>query len=326
MSDDWATVKPGAVKQEEEKVEFEIENSNEDNNQPIEATFEDNNVPQETKQGMVEEDEEKESGAQKRIRQLVRQRKEREAQIEELQKRQQELEIRLAKKEKEYNESLKDTLDSNERQIGDRLELAKKAYRQAVESGDADQMLAAQEAMSSAQFEAAQIKQSKDAYNRYQAELEREAQRTSQTVAQPAESYDPKAIAWAGRNQWFGQDQILTQAALQIDAGMKDEGFDPADDEYYSEIDRRLYAAFPNRFDAPQTEARQEAPKNASQVVAGASRTPNPSSGRKVRLSQEDVRLAEKWGIPLEQYAAEKLKVEKADGEYTDIYNKRGGY
>jgi hypothetical protein len=42
-------------------------------------------------------------------------------------------------------------------------------------------------------------------------------------------------------------------------------------------------------------------------------------------LSQEDVRLAEKWGIPLEQYAAEKLKVEKADGEYTNI-NQRGGY
>jgi hypothetical protein len=325
MSDDWTTVNTSTVKEEEEKVEFEIENQSQPK-QP-ELDFEDtDNVQQKAKeQGQDEETEEKESGAQKRIRQLVRQRKEREQQIAELQKRQEELEHRLKAKEEEYNKSLKETLDSNERQIGDRLELAKKAYRQAVESGDADQMLAAQEAMSNAQFESAQIKQSQDAYNKYQHELELEAQQRQQAQTQAQEAYDPKAISWAGRNPWFGQDQILTQAALQIDAGMKDEGYDPSDDEYYEEIDKRLQATFPNRFEPSQTQTRTEAPTNASQVVAGASRTPNPSSGRKVKLSQEDVRLAEKWGIPLEQYAAEKLKVEKADGEYTNI-NQRGGY
>ena len=325
MSDEWTTVNTSTVKEDEDKVEFEIENQSQPEQPELDFEDTDNVSEQTAKQGQDEETEEKESGAQKRIRQLVRQRKEREQQIAELQKRQEELEQRLKAKEEEYNKSLKETLDSNERQIGDRLELAKKAYRQAVESGDADQMLAAQEAMSNAQFESAQIKQSQDAYNKYQHELEVEAQRRQQTQQQAQEAYDPKAIAWAGRNPWFGQDQILTQAALQIDAGMKDEGYDPSDDEYYEEIDKRLKATFPNRFEAPQTETRTEAPTNASQVVAGASRTPNPSSGRKVKLSQEDVRLAEKWGIPLEQYAAEKLKVEKADGEYTNI-NQRGGY
>lgn len=325
MSDEWTTVNTSAVKEDEDKVEFEIENQSQPEQPELDFEDTDNVSEQTAKQGQEEETEEKESGAQKRIRQLVRQRKEREQQIAELQKRQEELEQRLKAKEEEYNKSLKETLDSNERQIGDRLELAKKAYRQAVESGDADQMLAAQEAMSNAQFESAQIKQSQDAYNRYQQELELEAQRRQQTQQQAQEAYDPKAIAWAGRNPWFGQDQILTQAALQIDAGMKDEGYDPSDDEYYEEIDKRLQATFPNRFEPSQTQTRTEAPTNASQVVAGASRTPNPSSGRKVKLSQEDVRLAEKWGIPLEQYAAEKLKVEKADGEYTNI-NQRGGY
>ena len=325
MSDEWTTVNTSTVKEDEDKVEFEIENQSQPEQPELDFEDTDNVSEQTAKQGQEEETEEKESGAQKRIRQLVRQRKEREQQIAELQKRQEELEQRLKAKEEEYNKSLKETLDSNERQIGDRLELAKKAYRQAVESGDADQMLAAQEAMSNAQFESAQIKQSQDAYNKYQHELELEAQQRQQTQQQAQEAYDPKAIAWAGRNPWFGQDQILTQAALQIDAGMKDEGYDPSDDEYYEEIDKRLRATFPNRFDASQTETRTEAPTNASQVVAGASRTPNPSSGRKVKLSQEDVRLAEKWGIPLEQYAAEKLKVEKADGEYTNI-NQRGGY
>ena len=39
------------------------------------------------------------------------------------------------------------------------------------------------------------------------------------------------------------------------------------------------------------------------------------------RLTKEDIRLAEKWGISLDKYAAEKLKVEKADGEYTTVYS-----
>ena len=37
------------------------------------------------------------------------------------------------------------------------------------------------------------------------------------------------------------------------------------------------------------------------------------------KLSQEDIRLAQKWNIPLERYAAEKLKVNGLDGEYTNI-------
>lgn len=330
MSDDWTTVTPQAAK-EEERVEFEIENEafqEEVDAQPQLDLGDAEDVQQTTQeQGVAEENEEKESGAQKRIRQLVRQRKEREQQIEELKAREAELQARLRAKEKEYAENIKNNLDHNERSINDKLELSKHAYRQAVESGDADKMLAAQEAMSSAQAEALQLKQSQYAYQKYQQELEQQAQQVQQHQQQ-ADQYDPKAISWAARNPWFGQDNVLTQAALQIDASMKDEGYDPSDEEYYSEIDKRLASAFPTRFEAPtqQVEARQEATAKASQVVAGASRTPNPSSGRKVKLSQEDVRLAEKWGIPLEQYAAEKLKVERADGEYTSINNRRGGY
>jgi len=53
-------------------------------------------------------------------------------------------------------------------------------------------------------------------------------------------------------------------------------------------------------------------------VVSGSSRS-SPSSKGKVKLTQEDMRLAEKWNIPIETYAAQKLKVTQADGEYTTI-------
>ena len=117
----------------------------------------------------------------------------------------------------------------------------------------------------------------------------------------------------------------MTTAALSIDQELKDEGYDPSDDDFYGEIDSRLRSRYPQRFQAtptqePETPRLQDTSSNSAQVVAGASRTPKTSKSNKVKLTQEDVRLANKWGISLEKYAAEKLKVEKAEGDYTSIY------
>ena len=82
---------------------------------------------------------------------------------------------------------------------------------------------------------------------------------------------------------------------------------------------------FPHKFQEDQEEEeiqREQPTKQVAQVVAGTSRSPSTSS-KKIKLSQEDVRLAQKWNIPLEVYAAEKLKVNSSDGEYTTI-NYRG--
>ena len=112
----------------------------------------------------------------------------------------------------------------------------------------------------------------------------------------------------------------MTAAALAIDTDLKEEGYSPNDDEFYQQIDNRIKTAFPHKFGEVQ-ERMQETTSSPAQVVSGSSRS-SPSSKNKVKLTQEDMRLAEKWNIPLETYAAQKLKVTKADGEYTDVYNK----
>ena len=129
-----------------------------------------------------------------------------------------------------------------------------------------------------------------------------------------------KAIAWTNKNEWFNKDKVLTAVALQIDEEVQNEGYDPSDDDYYEEVDRRLGEYFPNKFSGnTETPVPQET-STPAQVVAGASLAPKTSSGKKVKLTQEDVRLANKWGISLEQYAQEKLKIERAgDGGYTNI-------
>lgn len=323
MSEEWATVNTSPTVKEEDKVEFEIETEEVDASSEV---SEESVQPQkaeaeiETKSQSVEEPEEQQSGAQKRIRQLVKQKKEREEQIQSLIARQQELEERLKSQQQEIKSSLEKNFEAAETQINSRIEMAEDAYRQALESGDADRIVAAQKNLNSAQGDATTLKITKSQY-RPEAEEEQQETKQSPQQSQQAAQYDKLAVEWAGRNPWFGQDNVMTTLALEIDAELKSEGFDPTEEDFYQEIDSRLRSKFPQRFD-PQTEAveRQQETSTPAQVVGGASRTSSTSSGKKVRLTKEDVRLAEKWGIPLEQYAAEKLKVNQAEGEYTTVY------
>jgi hypothetical protein len=265
-------------------------------------------------------------GAEKRIRKLIRQRKERDEEIEKLMQSNNDLKSRLTTKETEVAHNVKQNIELSSKQVDDKIELARAAYLNAFDSGDKEQLLQSQEILNQAQFEKQRIDEAQAALVQYE-----QTQQNQQTVQQQQEEYtpDPKAMRWASENDWFGQDQIMTYGALEIDKQLKAEGYDPSDDDFYEEVNKRLYETFPTKFkgnsEVQNSQPRQQETSPA-QVVAGTSRSPSTASNRKVKLSQEDIRLANKWQIPLEVYAAEKLKVDKAEGEYTNVVtNKRGG-
>jgi hypothetical protein len=135
-------------------------------------------------------------------------------------------------------------------------------------------------------------------------------QQAPQQAAPPRPQFDKGATEWAQENEWFGKDKVGTSIALAVDQSLKEEGFDPSGSDYYTELNRRLSEELPQRL-------RPSRDVKAAQVVAGQSRRSAPSN--KVRLTQEDVSLAKKWGLSLERYAAEKKKVERSAGEYTQI-------
>tara|TARA_R110000744_G_scaffold13935_2_gene40160 strand:+ start:1149 stop:2042 length:894 start_codon:yes stop_codon:yes gene_type:complete len=128
-------------------------------------------------------------------------------------------------------------------------------------------------------------------------------QQTQQAPQVPTRA-DPKAEDWASRNAWFGDDDAMTFAAFGIHKTLlEEEGFDTESPEYYSEIDKRIRDAFPHRF------GEQVVPGNGGrrpqQSVASATRT--GSTGRKtVRLSPSEVAIAQKLGVPLDEYAKHK--------------------
>ena len=251
-------------------------------------------------------------GAEKRIRQLIRQRKERDEQIAALIQKNEELGNTLRTKDKEVTQVNKLSLDASEKQLTDKLELARTVYMEAFEEGEKEKLLKAQEMLNEAQADLKAVSSAKQNYEEVEVSSSATPPPSRTNVTQPVT--DPKAEEWAARNDWFGQDNVKTAAALAIDAELKQEGYDPYDNDFYQEIDIRLNKAF----NQESQERVQENPSTPAQVVSGASRL-SPSSSSKVKLSKEDVRLAQKWNIPLEQYAAEKLKVEGAEGNYTNI-------
>ena len=326
-NDGWETVTVPEGEQENKQVEFEIEEEQEEikveeeQEQPtVEA------VQEEVQEEPVQEEQPKElegietKGAEKRIRQLIRQRKEREEQIEALIKQNEELKTNLAAKDNEVDSIATRSLDANERQLTQNMELARQAYMEAFEDGDKEKVLKAQEILNNAQADLKTIQNYKNNLAKKLEKKEKQVEASPEPVQPQQQAYDPRANEWAQKNQWFGQDTIKTAAALALDAELKEQGYNPNDEEFYEEIDRRLEEAFgqiSNRVQETEGQSNSGTSQPA-QVVSGASRS-SPSSNKKVKLTKEDVRLANKWGIPLEQYAAEKLKVTSADGEYTNI-------
>ena len=113
---------------------------------------------------------------------------------------------------------------------------------------------------------------------------------------------DPKAQEWAEKNSWFGQDNAMTYTAFDLHKQLTEqEGYDPASEEYYAEIDKRIRLEFPHKFGNTSDKGEDKRPAPV-QTVASAKRS--TKSGRKtVRLTPSQVAIAKKLGVPLEEYA-----------------------
>ena len=113
---------------------------------------------------------------------------------------------------------------------------------------------------------------------------------------------DPKAEAWSEKNTWFGQDNAMTYTAFDLHKKLTEqEGYDPSSDEYYAEIDKRIRLEFPHKF-ANNSDTGENTRSAPVQTVASAKRS--TKTGRKtVRLTPSQVAIANKLGVPLEEYA-----------------------
>jgi hypothetical protein len=193
------------------------------------------------------------------------------------------------------------------------LDAAKDKYRKAYESGDADAIVAAQEAIAKATIK---IEKADSLRPIEVAEQDNFVPARAEPAAQ---QISPRTKRWIDKNSdWFGPDEEMTMAAMGIDKKLQREyGADyVGTEEYFKTVDRTMRKRFPEFFetqseeedDQPQRKRsapveEDESPRRASKsaaVVAPASRSTPPS---RIRLKASQANIARRLGVPLEQYA-----------------------
>ena len=204
------------------------------------------------------------------------------------------------------NQKLKGSVDqshnsliqSAKKQVEGELAVAKNQYRQAYESGESEAILEAQTALNTAQIRLEKVNGLKP--KQITALQPQETAVQPQIEApRPQVQRDEKAETWREDNSWFGLDDEMTAFALGLHNKLTKEGVDPKTDTYYEKINSRMRQVFPDQFagGAEETESTQ---RKSSNVVAPATRSTAPN---KIRLTQSQVAIAKKLGVPLEIYA-----------------------
>tara|TARA_Y100000004_G_C8939580_1_gene423587 strand:+ start:851 stop:1750 length:900 start_codon:yes stop_codon:yes gene_type:complete len=284
-------------KPEENEVEVELE---EKKDEKVEAQQE-----EVTEAKKPDELEDYSANVKSRIDKLTRKMREEE--------RQKESAIQFAESVKKENENLKTRLNNLDKgyleefnnRVQSQLESAKRALKDANESGDADKIVEAQANLAAITVEKSKITKPKVEKTEEQPNQQPVVPNQPQPIPpQPPQQAqnpkpDPKAEAWAAKNEWFGQDEVMTYASFGIHRRLvEDEGFDPTTDEYYSELDKRIAAEFPHKVgQTKQTGGSQKV------VSATSSKSRNKGGKKTVRLSPSQVAMAKRLGVPLEEYA-----------------------
>jgi len=189
------------------------------------------------------------------------------------------------------------------------MSMAKKAYKEAYESGDSEALVDAQQKLNEANLKVIRANNLRPAAlqpDNFVVQQLAERQQALQNhiyQEQQAPQPDHKALAWQERNSWFGVDQEMTAAALGLHEKLKDNGVEIGSDEYYSALDKTMRKRFSEHFGDQKAKP--------STVVASASRS---TASKKIKLSVSQLRVAKKLGLTPEQYAKEMIKLENKNG------------
>jgi len=221
---------------------------------------------------------------------------ERRAKEEALRERQ-ELE-RVTQQLMEENKKLKGNVNKNQTALLEQAkknaaietEGAKRAYKEAYESGDSDAVLEAQEKLTNAKIKSDRLANFKLPALQ---ETETPVQTQVEQIA-PAVQVDERAANWQKNNSWFGSDDEMTSLALGLHNKLVKQGVSPQSDEYYETIDSRMRQVFPDNFEDAEPKRKK------AQVVAPATRSTAP---KKVTLTRTQVQIAKRLGLTPEQYA-----------------------
>ena len=189
------------------------------------------------------------------------------------------------------------------------MEAAKAKLKKAMDDQDAEAMAAANLELGKLGADQARYEQLKAQQDALAKAPKQEKEVEIPKAQEQAPVKDPKAEAWAVENDWFGRDKVMTNVAYAIHEDLVNQGVDPRTDYYYTEIDKRMRENLPHKF---QQDSSPEEPAAQQPVQTVASANRNRGTGRNVvKLSSSEAAIAKRLGLSNEQYASEKLKLQR---------------
>lgn len=206
--------------------------------------------------------------------------------------------IRIAQQVFEENKKLQGTvgqsqaalLEQAKRAVAGEVEEAKRKLKTAHEEFDTEAIISAQEELAKAVARAERVNNFKPPALQQE---KNDVQPDPTPVKQPQVQVDSKARAWQDANPWFGSNREMTALALAVHDQLVESGVSTTSDEYYEKINSRVRQLFPDAFNS-------ERPTKKSSPVAPATRSTAP---KKIVLTQSQVNIAKRLGVPLELYA-----------------------
>jgi hypothetical protein len=311
------------AEEKEKEINYEVDegvdlestdiNHEEEDEQETEKKVKEESETEASKNAEEESDDEVEKYGQKvqrRIAKLTFQAKEAE--------RREQAALKFAQGVKSELDASKQKANTNEEQlfgeygtrIKSELAQAKAMYKQALELQDPDAIVEATQVLSRLSTEQENVnrvrqKRETHAKRAEQNQQMQEQQRAFQhrPVQQQPPKPDPVAQQWAEENVWFGDNKAMTYAALGFHKDIVEEGVDPKSDLYYNTLNTRLKESFPSYYSNLENTNKRA----TKQSVVGATRSGKADQSKKVKLTQSEIAMANKLGVPLSEYAKYKV-------------------
>ena len=230
--------------------------------------------------------------------------------------REQEEAVRVAQSLLDETKKLKSKLSTGEKVYVDtakeastrELEAVKREIKEALEAGDSDKLIEAQEKFMSAKMKHQEIERYKPQYDESALQNDENSVKIPQSQSTP--KLDSKTQSWLDKNSWYGVDEDMSFLAMGIHKRLEKDGVPVGSDHYWNAIDTEMHKRFPEKFQSETTETKDSVKKSAT-VVAPATRSTSP---KKIRLTQTQLALAKKFKLSPEQYAMELTKLESQNG------------
>ena len=201
---------------------------------------------------------------------------------------------RLAQLEAKMAQDSKQSIKLQQDNLDQLSVSANREYKDALLTGNADQIAEAHNKLTDAKVNLAQLKRDAAQQDAYIQQLTAKQNAPQQQKQVQAPAVNPNLISWIGKNAWFnamGGDE-MSDHAIRTHNKVLSEGFAEGSKDYFDAIDKSMRVKFPSNFGMKRVPVTAPTTRQAPGENNGMRR-----SGNKITFSTSQMATAKKLGI-----------------------------